>query len=80
MIRASALDRLQHARDAPERQRRGAESHDLLVGRCAVAADDLHGIGGRVLAIVVLVQLLEPFAELPRPRPRVRDRPRIRSW
>ena len=56
------FDRLQHARDAAERQRRGAEADHLLVLRRRVAADDLDRIGGGVRVIETAVEILESIA------------------
>ena len=60
--RRQRLDRVEHARDAPERQRRRAEPDDLLVRRHGVAADNLDRIGRRIVAVVGLVELVPAAA------------------
>ena len=57
--RQHALDRLQHARDAPERQRRGAEADDLAILRRLPPADNLDRIGRRIRIVEALVQPIE---------------------
>jgi len=46
--REHALDRLQHTRHAPERERGGDERDDLPIVVSREAPDDLNGIGGRI--------------------------------
>ena len=58
------FDGVEHARHAPERERRRAEPDDLLVRAARIPPDDLDRIRRRVLAVVRLVQLLEPRAEI----------------
>jgi len=53
------FDRLQHARDAAERQRRRAKRHDLHIVGTRVPADDLNGIGRGVRVVEVFVQPIE---------------------
>jgi len=57
--REQALDRLQHAADAAEREGRGAEADDFAIVRAIVAADDLNRIGGRIGIVEVAVQPIE---------------------
>ena len=59
MIASSALDRLQHARHAAERERGGAERDDLAVVVSRVAPDDLDRIGRRVRLVEARVQPIE---------------------
>ena len=59
-MRDERLDGVEHAGHAPERQRRGAEADDLAVRRVAVAPDDLDRIGRGVLAVVVLIERVQP--------------------
>jgi hypothetical protein len=50
------LDRMQHGRDAAERERRRAKAHHLAVGRRSVSPHDVDGIGGGVDVVERLVQ------------------------
>jgi hypothetical protein len=61
--RGERIDRVEHALDAAEGQRGGAEADDLLIARRAVAAHDLHRVGRGVLAVVGLVETIQPRAE-----------------
>ena len=61
--RQQPLDRLQHARDAAERQRRRAEPDDLAVVGARVAPDDLNRIGRRVRSVEAGVETVEGEAE-----------------
>ena len=65
------LDRLQHARDTSERERRGAESRDLAIGGIFEAADELYGVGGGIDAVERAVERVEPLLQRPT---RLRDR------
>ena len=53
------LNRVQHARDAAERQGGGAEPDDLLIRRSGIAPDDLDRIRGGILAVVILIKPLQ---------------------
>ena len=59
MIRNSVDDRLHHAGDAAERQRASAESCDLAVRTLGKRTHEVDGIAGRLLAVVLEVELLE---------------------
>jgi len=54
-----ALNRLQHARDASESQRRSAEADHLAIFGRLPTADNLDGISGRVGIVEALVQPIE---------------------
>ena len=62
--RDEPLDRLEHARDAAERQRRRAESNDLTVRGLSPPAHDLNRIGRRVWIVEALVQSIERGPQL----------------
>ena len=57
--RQQRLDRLEHARDAPERQACGAETNYLAIVRFPVAPDDMNWIGGGSATVEGPVQTLE---------------------
>jgi len=57
--REHALDRLQHAQHATERERPGDESDHLAVVVFRETADDLYRIGGRVGMVELGVQPIE---------------------
>jgi hypothetical protein len=54
-----AFNGLQHARNASERQGRGAQAGDLAILRRRPPADNLDGIGRRVRIVEALVQAIE---------------------
>ena len=54
-----ALNRLQDARDSPERQGRCAEADDLAIRRRIPPADNLDRIGRRIRKVEALVQAIE---------------------
>jgi len=62
--REERLDRVQHARDAAERQRRSAEPDDLAVLRRRVAPDDVNRIGRRVDVVERAVQIVQTYRKL----------------
>jgi len=57
--RDQALDGLQHARDAPERERCGTKADDFLIPQAFVAPDDLDGIGRGVGVVEISVEPIE---------------------
>ena len=57
--RQHPLDRLQHARHAPERERRRDEADDLAVVVALEAPDDLNRIGRRIGMVEVGVEPVE---------------------
>ena len=61
-----ALDRLQHARNASEGQRRGAKTYDLAIFIRLPTPDNLDGISGRVGIVEALVQPIERGFQLDR--------------
>ena len=57
--RDQTLDGLQHARDAPKRERRGTKADDFLILQALVAPDDLDGIGRGVGVVEIGVKPIE---------------------
>jgi hypothetical protein len=53
------LDRLQHARDPAERERRGRESHHLAIVRAHESPDYLNGIGGGIRIVEAGIEAVE---------------------
>jgi len=58
-----SLDRLEHARDAAERQRRRAERHDFEIFGPPVSPNDLNRVGGRVRRVEAVVETIEAWLE-----------------
>ena len=61
--REQPLDRLQHARDAAERERRRAEADDFAIVGALEAPDDVNRIGGRIWVVEIGVQPIEGCLE-----------------
>jgi hypothetical protein len=59
MTASTALDRLQHARHASERQRAGDEPDDLTIVVALEPPDDVNRIGRRIRVVEVRVKLVE---------------------
>ena len=57
--REETLNRLEHAGDAPERQRTGAEADDFAIVGPFEPPHDLDRIGGRIRVVEALVETIE---------------------
>ena len=53
------VDRVQHARDAAEGERRRTEAGDLAIARVSEGPDPVHRIADGLLAVVVAVESVE---------------------